>query len=70
MNDNENDRFEALRKLVNDHGYPIPCYCVACNKQVGSYFKTGTGRWDGKPSTLYCQRCEKEIKDSSKTFLG
>jgi hypothetical protein len=65
MNDNDNERFKTIEKLINDHGYPIPCYCQVCNKPLGFYFKTGLGRWDGK-SSAYCEKCGKEINDSSK----
>jgi hypothetical protein len=66
MNDKDNDRFETIKKLVDEgHGYAIPCYCDICNKQVGFYFKTGSGRWGGKPSDVYCERCGKEMRDSS-----
>jgi hypothetical protein len=55
--DNNNERVMGIKKLVNDYGHPIPFYCLGCNKLLGFYFKTGSGRWDDKPSVLCCEKC-------------
>ena len=60
MNDNDAERFKAIEKLVIDHGYPLPFYCLVCSKPLGFYFKTGSGRWDGKPSGVIAKSAVKK----------
>lgn len=64
MNVDDSERFNAITKLIDEYGYPIPCYCSTCKKPMGFYFKTGSGRWDGRPANVYCMKCGKEKEDS------
>jgi hypothetical protein len=47
MNVDDSERFNAITKLIDEYGYPIPCYSSTCKKPICFYFKTGLGRWDG-----------------------
>ena len=70
MDMDDNERFNAMKELIEENGYPIPLYCDSCKKHVGFYFKTGSGRWDGKPSEFYCDDCGKKSKDYGKKYLS
>jgi hypothetical protein len=52
MSVDDTERFNAIQKLVDEYGYPNPCYCTSCKKPIGYYFKKGSERWDGKPANL------------------
>ena len=67
MDISDDERFKAINKLIDDYGYPLPLYCDNCKKRVGFYFKTGLGRWDGKPSKFYCIECGKKMQDSKQS---
>ena len=47
MDMDDNERFNAMKKLIEENGYPIPLCCDSCKKHVGFYFKTGSGDRDG-----------------------
>jgi predicted Zn-dependent protease len=70
MKVNRNERLKEISKLIEDYGLPLPLYCDNCKSQIGYYFKTGLGRWDGKPSSVYCKACGKEINDSRNKSLS
>ena len=63
--ENDPDIIRLVSCPVDENkGYTIPFYCDSCKKLIGVYFKTGSGRWDGKPSYVYCDECGKGINDS------